>query len=557
MAVDFLGALGAGSDIDSKSLVESLVAAERQPKESALNSRIDKAEVQISAYGEVASALGTLTSIFEGLNDASDFSASYGVVSGNLAADGSDAFAIEVDPTSTPDVVTSISVASVARRERWASSGIEATDLVLNGGATFDLKVTYPAETVQSSDIDTASDQITWAGHGLSTGDAVVYDSNSGAVAGGLTDKSTYFVIVVDSDTFQLAASSADASAGTAVDLTDSGNDSQTFAETKTIPVSAGAGLTEVADAVNSAEIGLEASIVDTGASNSGRYVLSVQGALGADAAFSLSTTASSGVTPSFSRSQAAADASLTVNGISVSRASNTISDLIDGVTINVRGQTVGTGQVSILRNTDSVENQLRGLVDAYNVMETAFDDLADPDSSAALGGVFSGDSSFRLIRDSVRSIFLNPSSTGTENLNYLSDVGISFTRDGRLTIDETRLTEALSDKFDNLITMLSADTNNQSSFGQASRGIAGDAIVKLDGLLARDGVVLTQTGGLESRIDDYQDQLAELDRKMSSIYDRYLKQFTAMETAIDEMNNLRDYLKQQLSALPFNNQNK
>lgn len=557
MAVDYLGALGAGSDIDSKSLVESLVAAERQPKENALNTKIDEAEVRISAYGEVASALGTLTTIFEGLNDASDFSASYGVVSGNLAADGSDAFAIEVDPASTPNVVTSIAVTSMARQERWASSGIEATDLVLNGGATFDLGVTYPAEIVESSAIDATTDLITWDSHGLATGDALVYDGGGGIVAGGLTDNVTYFVVVIDSDTFKLAASSADAAAGETIDLTGGGNDGQSLTATKTISIGAGADLTAVATAVNSAEMGLTASVIDTGASNSGRYVLSVEGAFGADAAFSLSTTASSGIVPTFSRSQAAADASLTVNGISVSRASNTISDVIDGVTINVMGQTAGTGQVSIVRNTESVENQLRGLVDAYNVMESAFDDLANPDSTNALGGVFSGNSSFRLIRDSVRSIFLNPSSTGTANLTYLSDVGISFTRDGKLTIDEPRLTAALSDNFDDMITMFSADTNNQSSFGQASRGIAGDAIVRLDGLLARDGVVLTQTSGLESRIEEYQDKLAELDRRMSSIYDRYLKQFTAMETAIDEMNNLRDYLEQQLSSLPFNNKNK
>jgi len=57
MAVDYLGALGAGSGIDSKNLVESLVAAERQPAETRINNKIESSERQISAYGTVMSSL--------------------------------------------------------------------------------------------------------------------------------------------------------------------------------------------------------------------------------------------------------------------------------------------------------------------------------------------------------------------------------------------------------------------------------------------------------------------------------------------------------------------
>jgi flagellar hook-associated protein 2 len=73
MAVDFLGTLGAGSGLDSKNLVESLVAAERAPAESRLNNKISNSEQQISAYGTVLSSLQLLESAFKGLNDVSDF----------------------------------------------------------------------------------------------------------------------------------------------------------------------------------------------------------------------------------------------------------------------------------------------------------------------------------------------------------------------------------------------------------------------------------------------------------------------------------------------------
>jgi flagellar hook-associated protein 2 len=91
MAIDFLGALGAGSDIDTVSLVDSLVAAERAPKESIINARIEASEAQVSAYGRVLSELGKISDAFTELNDVSDF-ADYTVnVNGALALDGSPA----------------------------------------------------------------------------------------------------------------------------------------------------------------------------------------------------------------------------------------------------------------------------------------------------------------------------------------------------------------------------------------------------------------------------------------------------------------------------------
>ena len=101
------------------------------------------------------------------------------------------------------------------------------------------------------------------------------------------------------------------------------------------------------------------------------------------------------------------------------------------------------------------------------------------------------------------------------------------------------------------MVSIFSADTDNQSNFGEADRGIAGDAIVTLNDLMAQDGTIVSQTTALSNQVEDYREDLADLERRMAQIYDRYLGQFTAMETAIDEMNSLRDYLENQLSALP------
>ena len=140
--------------------------------------------------------------------------------------------------------------------------------------------------------------------------------------------------------------------------------------------------------------------------------------------------------------------------------------------------------------------------------------------------------------------------------MSYLSEIGVSFTRYGKLEIDEDRLDESLVDHFDDIVTIFSANTDNQSNTGDASRGIAGDAIKTISELTANDGPVRSRSSTLESRIDDYEEDLEELDRKMQQIYSRYLAQFTAMEKAVDQMNNTKEYLKTALEALPFTNKN-
>ncbi|MDA8631715.1 flagellar filament capping protein FliD, partial [Litoricolaceae bacterium] len=251
-----------------------------------------------------------------------------------------------------------------------------------------------------------------------------------------------------------------------------------------------------------------------------------------------------------------ASNAELTVNGVDIERDSNTITDAIDGITLTLAAPTAGVSSISVQQDKTGVESRLRALVEAYNSLETTFDMLADPDGADDQAGVFSGSTSFRMIRSNIRSLITNASTTPTDNLTYLSDIGIQFSRTGFLEIDEDRLSTALDENFSEIVTLLSADTNNQSTYDDAARGLAGEALLELDALMASDGTVLTNTNSLEDRVKQYAIELEDLDRRMTKINQRYLMQFTAMETAIDEMNSLREYLDQQLSALPFTNKN-
>lgn len=471
MAVDFLGAFGVGSGVDSKSLVESLVAAERAPTESRLNTKISQSETQISAYGTVLSALELLETAFDDLNDASDFENFTSTVSGGLTAAGTASFSA----TTTSDAASGsyeVSVTSLAERDRWFSSGYDATTSILNDG-----------------------------------------------------------------NDFTLTFSKADGS-------------------TQTVSVT-GATPSGVVSAINAADIGISASLIDTGADTS-QYKISMVGSLGEDNAFTMTDDIAGGTTGiTLAQSTTAADSSFTVDGVAVTRSTNTVDDLLDGVTLNLlSAPSASAGSLSVEVSTDDVEAKIRMLVETYNTIHTAFDALTDLDSSEELGGSLNGDNTFRTIENQLRDMFTNMSSTPGSNLSYLSDIGIEMTRYGTLEIDEEELADALASNYSDVKTMLSADTENQSQSGDASRGIAGDALFTLRYLMDTDGPIRTRTDMATTRIADYEADLADLELRMEQVYQRYLKQFTAMETIVDQMNSTRDFLEQQIDALPFNNKN-
>ena len=95
--------------------------------------------------------------------------------------------------------------------------------------------------------------------------------------------------------------------------------------------------------------------------------------------------------------------------------------------------------------------------------------------------------------RTDVTGLMTSESSTTTDNPSYLSDIGIMLNRYGELEIDDEVFTEALSDRFSE-VALLSAGTNNQTTIGDADRGIAGDAIQTLTELMASDGTIMSQS---------------------------------------------------------------
>jgi flagellar capping protein FliD len=135
-------------------------------------------------------------------------------------------------------------------------------------------------------------------------------------------------------------------------------------------------------------------------------------------------------------------------------------------------------------------------------------------------------------------------SSTPGGTLTALRDIGFTLDQTGVLSIDKTKLDSSLKSNFDNVVTLVTGNRENQSKFSVLPSGVAGEAVKKLTALLDTTAPLTAQSTNLTTKITAYKKQLADLDTRMTSLLARYNKQFAAMESMVGQSKSLQTSLK-------------
>ena len=143
-----------------------------------------------------------------------------------------------------------------------------------------------------------------------------------------------------------------------------------------------------------------------------------------------------------------------------------------------------------------------------------------------------------------MRAMITTDSPNANGDLNAFRDLGISVNRSGELELDEAKLDTVLQTKYDSMVTMLTANRENLSPLSPLSAGASGSAVKKLTELLSASSSLTTQTGNLTKKIDDYKLELTKLEDRMTTLLERYNKQFGAMETMVGQSKSLQTSLK-------------
>ena len=200
-------------------------------------------------------------------------------------------------------------------------------------------------------------------------------------------------------------------------------------------------------DAINNAQAGVTATIINDGSSTPYRLMLTSNDT-GTANAFTVTSSLSGGQSPTFSQTQAATDAQFTVNGVSIIKSSNTISDVIDGVTLTLKNQTAAPVTLRAQRDTDAIVTALNEFVTAYNAVNSFINSQFTYNADAEGAGILAGDSTLRR----VQSLLQNPLSQSVKNpytnLAVASQAGLEFSRDGSLSLNESEFREAIGNNF-------------------------------------------------------------------------------------------------------------
>jgi flagellar hook-associated protein 2 len=297
--------------------------------------------------------------------------------------------------------------------------------------------------------------------------------------------------------------------------------------------------------AINGADLGVTAQLINTGSG----YNVVLTGETGTTQSFTMGSDDGSGnavADLSFTNHvQTATDARFKVNGLTVTRSNNTISDVIDGVTLDLYTNTTGAARLDLNRETTGIKDNIQGLVTAYNDFEASLQILGDSASEVEeFGGALAGESLLQTVRTQVRGFITNNSTTPGTTIKAARDVGMSFDRNGKLTLDESKLDKALQNNFAEVSTMFSAGTNNQSIYSAAPAGLAGDAINRIEKMLLSTGLIDTQSQNATKQITKYKEELTILEDRMEKLMTRYMNQFSVMESIVGSSNSMREGLK-------------
>ena len=241
---------------------------------------------------------------------------------------------------------------------------------------------------------------------------------------------------------------------------------------------------------------------------------------------------------------QAGADAAATVNGIAVTSASNELTNVVDGLTLRLRGTSAAAVAVDVSADRDSITTAVKGLASAYSDLASYIHEQTKYDPTSKVGGPLQGDSAVGTVLSRLRGV-INNTSGASATFSRLSDMGLELQRDGTLSVDGTRLDKALS----NLDAMRKAFTNTDSLVA-ANEGFARRFSTLTTELLAVDGSLTTRTEGLRKLITQNSEKQTRLEERVGRYQERLTQQFTAMDSNLARLNALNSYVTQQLAAL-------
>lgn len=236
---------------------------------------------------------------------------------------------------------------------------------------------------------------------------------------------------------------------------------------------------------------------------------------------------------------QAAQDAQIEINDtITITSASNTIEDVIEGVTLTLNEASSDASKLSVTTNDSVTSAAIKEFVTAYNALQSTIGALTSYDVENQRSSALTGDSLARRLQSEVRNAISVPATEGV--IRSLAQLGITTNpTTGQLDIDDTKLNDALKNHMGDIQNLFAGESGLGKRVSDAT-----------DMFSRSDGFISTATDGVNRTIKDLERQYEITAQRIDERMENYRRQFTALDSLVAQMSSVSAYLSQQLSML-------
>lgn len=481
------GITGIGSGMNIDSIVKAMVNAEQAPKQGQLSKLESKTTTQLTNLGQLKGAISSFQSALVALNSPSQFLARTAASSDSKVLTGTAS-------QSAPSGSYKLEVTQLAGSSKVALAAVPSVEGTKLSSGTLSIKVAGSAVL----DVVVDSSNNTLAG---------VRDAINKRASGVSAS------IVTDNQGSRLVLSGSKSGDGNDITVTvDGGAAEAGKTALNSLAFSGNAVAPDVADAsAYPGGVSDPAYIADLQTFNSAGKVIT-----------------------------AAQSSKMTVDGLSITRDTNTIDEVIDGVSLDLK--TLGTSTLTVAQDQAGVKANVQKFADAYNTMISFINSATKVtvvnDTSAPVTGALLGDSSVRSLVNMVRSELTAVQGNGA--VRVLADLGVTTQKDGTLKVDSAILGKAVSADFDGISAYFTGDS-----------GLAARLSGKLAAYTQGGGILEQRTDSLQATLDKVDKQKADLTLRMTAMTERLYKQFNAMDKLVGQLKSTSDSLTSLFDNMP------
>ncbi|MDO9051304.1 MAG: flagellar filament capping protein FliD [Methylotenera sp.] len=394
-----ISSAGIGSGLDVNGIVTSLMNVEKKPLNAVAKQKTDY-QSQISAYGSLKSALSAFQTSVGALAGAAQFNAQ------TVSSSNTSVFSATSNGNATIGDYA-VTVSQLAKSQKLALGGFANTSDVVGTGTLTISFGTFTPEVISPASPSTFSPNAT------KTDVLITIDSTNNTLAG-VRD-------AINAANSSVSATIVNDGAGNRLVIT-----SKDTGEVNSLKIAVADDDTNHLDAVGLSQLAYD-------------------------------PTATAGAGKNLTQVQAAKDAILEVDGIAVVKPSNTITDMIEGVTLNLLTTSAGNAvSLGVASNQEAIKTSVTAFVDAFNKLDTTLRNLTKLDEAGKASGALLGDATARNVINQIRAVMTNTIANGS-SLNSLSQIGVSFQRTGQLALDATKLTSAITNNFGDIASLFAA----------------------------------------------------------------------------------------------------